>query len=143
MLYNVNRSVPDDIRGIAVQRDGMKICTIEPKYLGRDIAEKLYGYITFDSDTEEALLEDEGIEHYSYDFRRSLPGAIKRFVEDEMMRFAQEKLGYGVDAREIRRQQQQNAERRALVAMNTFAREIGIGMGPETEGAWKGWRENT
>lgn len=108
----------------------MKICLVEPKYLGREIAERLYGYITFDSDTEEALLEDEGIEHYSYDFRCSLPGAVKRFVEDEMMRFAQEKLGYGMDARELRRQQQRNAERRALVVINRFAREIGIGVGP-------------
>jgi hypothetical protein len=130
ILYNVNKSIPDNIRGIAIQRDGMKICTIEPGYLGREIAEKMYGYITFDSDTEEALLEDEGIEHYSYDFRRSLPGTVKRLVEDEIMKFAREKLGYGVDAREVRRQQQRNAERRALVAINRFAKEIGIGVGP-------------
>jgi len=134
MVYNSGRSVPEDIRGVAVQRGGMKICSIEPMYLGREIAEGLYGYITFDSDTEEALLEDEGIEHYSYDFRRSLPGAIKRFVEDEMTRFAQEKLGYSIDARQLRRQQQRNAERRALVAINKFAKEIGIGVGPGRRG---------
>lgn len=130
LVYNVDKPVPEDIRGVAIQRDGMKICIIQPWYLGREIAQRLYGYINFDADTEEALLEDEGIEHYSYDFRRSLPGAVKRFVEDEMMRFAQEKLGYGVDAREVRRQQQRNAERRALTAANTFARALGIGAGP-------------
>jgi len=134
MVYNSGRPVPEDISGVAIQRDGMKICSIEPMYLGREIAERLYGYITFDSDTEEALLEDEGIEHYSYDFRRSLPGTIKRFVEDEVMRFAREKLGYGVDVRELRRQQQRNAERRALVAINRFAKEIGIGVGPGRRG---------
>ncbi|GAH82008.1 unnamed protein product, partial [marine sediment metagenome] len=126
MVYNSGRSVPEDIRGVAIQRDGMKICSIEPMYLGREIAEGVYGYITFDSDTEEALLEDEGIEHYFYDFRRSLPGTVKRFVVDEMTRFAREKLGYGTDARQLRRQQQRNAERRALVAINKFAKEIGI-----------------
>lgn len=130
MVYNSDRPVPEDIRGVALQRDGMKICLIEPRYMGREIAERIYGYINFDTDTEEALLEDEGIEHYSYDFRRSLPGAIKRFVEDEIMRFAQEKLGYGVDAGEVRRQQQRNAERRALTAANAFARALGIGAGP-------------
>jgi len=51
-------------------------------------------------------------------------------VEDEMMKFAQEKLGYGVDVREVRRQQQRNAERRALTAANAFARTLGIGTGP-------------
>lgn len=130
IVYNAGGTVPEDIRGVAIQRDGMKICVIEPKYMGREIAERLYGYINFDPDTEEVLLEDEGIEHYSYDFRRSVPGAIKRLVEDEMMRFAQEKLGYGVDAREVRRQQQRNAERRALTAANAFARALGIGAGP-------------
>ena len=130
IVYRSDRTVPEDIRGIAIQRDGMKICTIEPRYMPKEIAERLYGYINFDADTEEALLEDEGIEHYSYDFRRSLPGAIKRFVEDEMMKFGREKLGYGVDAREVRRQQQRNAERRALTAANAFARALGIGAGP-------------
>ena len=138
IVYNSHKTVPEDIMGIAIQRDGMKICAIEPRYMGREIAERLYGYINFNPDTEEALLEDEGIEHYSYDFRRSLPGAIKRFVEDEMMRFAQEKLGYGIDARELRRQQQRNAERRALVAINRFAKEIGIGIGPGRRGGGGG-----
>ena len=138
IVYNNHKTVPENIRGIAIQRDGMKICAIEPRYMGREIAERLYGYINFNPDTEEALLEDEGIEHYSYDFRRSLPGAIKRFVEDEMMRFAQEKLGYGIDARELRRQQQRNAERRALIAINRFAKEIGIGIGPGRRGGGGG-----
>ena len=62
--------------------------------------------------------------------RDSFPGAIKRFVEDEMMRFAQEKLGYGIDSRELRRQQHRNAERRALIAVNKFANLLGIGFGP-------------
>lgn len=130
LVYNSKKSVPEDLRGVAIQRDGMKICVIEPKYMGREIAERLYGYITLGSGTEEALLEDEGIEHYSYDFRRSLPGAIKRYVEDEMMKLAQEKLGFRSDEREVRRQQQQNAERRALAAANNFAKALGLGSGP-------------
>jgi len=138
IVYNSDKAVPEDIRGVAIQRDGMKICKIEPRYMGREIAERLYGYINFDRDTEEALLEDEGIEHYSYDFRRVQPGTVKRFVEDEIMRFAQEKLGYGIDARELRRQHQRNAERRALVTINRFAKEIGIGIGPGRRGGGDG-----
>lgn len=130
IVHNAGNPVPEDIRGIAIQRDGMKICSIEPKYMTREIAERLYGYINFEPDTEEALLEYEGIEHYSYDFWRSLPGAVKRFVENEILRFAREKLGYGIDAKELRRQQRRNAEKRALVAINRFAQEIGIGIGP-------------
>lgn len=130
LIYKTDGPISEDLRGVAIQRDGMKICVIEPKYMGREIADRLYGYVNFDAQTEELLLDDEGIEHYNYDFRKALPGAIKRFVEDEMLRFAQEKLGYGTDAREVRRQQQRNAERRALVAANSFARALGIGAGP-------------
>lgn len=133
-----NKQIPEDLRGIAIQRSGMKICSIEPRYLSRDVAHGIYGYINFDSDTEEALLADEGIEHYSFDFRKSIPGAIKRFVEDELMRFAQEKLGYGVNKRELQRQQQRNAERRALTAVNNFARALGIGAGPSGGGGGGG-----
>lgn len=130
MVYNSQGKVPEDIRGIAIQRGGMKICNVELRYMGREIAERIYGYINLDSSTEESLLEDEGIEHYFYDFRRSLPGAIRRYIEDELLRFAQKKLGYRVDEREVRRQQQRNAERRALVAANNFARTLGLGAGP-------------
>ncbi len=130
LVYNSDIDIPDDVRGVAIQRHGMKIDVIEPKYMGKEIAEKLYGYVNFDSNTEEALLEDEGIEHYSYDYRRSLPGAVKRLIEEEMLRFAQEKLGYGMDEREVRRNHQRNAERRALSAANGFAEALGIGKGP-------------
>ncbi len=130
IAHNSDKITPEGIRGIAIQRDGMKICTIEPKYLSRDIIEGLYGFITLDSDAEEEILEYEGIEHYSYAFTKGLPRVIKRYIEDQTQRFAKEKLGYGMDARERRRQQQRNAERRALTAANNFAKELGIGLGP-------------
>jgi hypothetical protein len=138
IIYNREQQVPSDINAVAIQRDGMKVCAVEPRYMGKDIAAGLYGYVNFDDDTEEALLDDEGIEHYSYDFRRSLPGAIKRYVEDEILKFAQEKLDYGVDAREVKRQQQRSAERRALSAANNFARALGIGAGPGPNGNGNG-----
>ena len=128
-------ALPEDIRGISIQRGGMKICSIQPRYMPKDLTESIYGYISLDRDTERVLMIDEGPEHYSFDFRKGLPGAIKRFVEDEITKFAREKLGYGVDVREIRRQKQRNAERRALLAINRLAKEIGFmgtGKGPRT-----------
>jgi len=121
--------VPEDIRGISIQRGGMKICPVEFRYMEREIAETIYGYVTLDSDTERLLLEDESIEHYSYDFRGPIPRAIKHYIEDEIHKFAREKLGWGIDARELRRRQQRSAERRALIAANKFARMMGIGPG--------------
>ena len=136
IVSNIGEPLPEDIRGISIQRGGMKICTIEPRYMPKDIAESIYGYITLDRATERVLMIDEGPEHYNFDFRRALPRAIKSFVEDEMAKFAKDKLGWGADVREIRRQQQRNAERKALLAINRLAKEIGfigVGKGPRTK----------
>jgi len=138
IISNRKETLPDDLMGISWQRGGMKICTINPPYMARELSDSIYGYITLDKKTEKALLLDEGPEHYSYSFRRSLPGAIKRFIEDEILKFAREKLNWGIDTRELRRQQQRNAERRALLAANNFARSLGIGKGPGKSGKGKG-----
>jgi len=148
-LHIVNKrsgNVPDDIRGVAMQRGGMKICCIDPpRYIPWEIAKSIYGFITLDQQTEEGLLEAqaEDVEHYSYDFRKTLPNAIRRYIEDEMAKFAKEKLGWRVDARTIRRQMQREAERLALTMINKFAREIGISTGPGGGGGGGGkeWKK--
>lgn len=132
IISSRKKPVPEDIRGISIQRGGMKICSVEPRYLPEEIAETIYGYITLDENTERHLREDEGVEHYSFNFRKSLPGAIKRFIEEELNLFAREKLGWKVDIRAVRRQLQRSAERRALTAINKLSKEIGIGTGPGT-----------
>jgi hypothetical protein len=144
IAHNEESELPEEMQGISIQRGGMKICVIRPpSFLTREIGSHIYGYINFEASAEEELLEDEGIEHYSYDYRKPFPKAIKRFVEDELQRFAKEKLGYGIDAREARRRQQEAAERRALNAANNFAKNLGIGTGPGVKTKRKGGRGST
>jgi hypothetical protein len=135
--------VPDDIKGVSLQRGGMKICSIEPRYLPQEIAETIYGYVTFDEDVEQLLREDEGVEHYSFNFRKSLPGAIKHFIEEEMNSFARDKLEWKVDVRAVRRQLQQSAERRALLAINRLAKDVGVATGVGTRKGVGGDRGET
>jgi len=130
IIYNVKDQISEDLRGVAIQRDGMKICSIPPKYLSEEINERIYGFINFEADTEEMLLDDEVPEHYWYAFRKSLPGSIKRYIEEEIFNFAREKLGLGMDEKEVRRRKQRDAEKRALTAVNNFAQSLGIGSGP-------------
>lgn len=144
IVSKLSGGIPDDIKGVAIQRGGMKICCIDPpRHIPWEIAERIYGYITFDSETEKALQEDEDVEHYSYDFRRALPNAIRRHIEDEIGKFAKEKLGWRVDARAVRRQVQLEAEQLALTIINKFAREIGISVGPGGRGGKGGgeWKK--
>jgi hypothetical protein len=136
--------VPDDIRAIAIQRGGMKICSVEPpRYVPWDIARTVYGFVTFDEETENDLWMAEDVEHYSFDFRRTVPNAIRNYIENEIVKFAKEKLGWTTDARKIRREMQREAEQRALSMINRFAREIGISTGPGGKGGKGGhkWKK--
>jgi hypothetical protein len=136
--------VASDIRGISVQRGGMKICCVDPsRYLPHEISDTIYGYITLDESAELELREAEGVEHYTFDFRKTAANAIRQYIWNELNEFAKSKLGWGADIREIRRRHQRNAERFALNAINRIAREIGLlGLGGGTKpggggGEWK------
>ncbi len=116
--------VPEDIRGIAIQRGGMKVTSLPMQYVPRETAARVYGYVTVDRALERALLKDEGIEHYSYDFRRAFPKAVRRFVERELAAFARQKLGIGVDPEVMKQRAANRAEREAVYAINRIAREL-------------------
>jgi len=118
--------IPKHLQGISIQRGGMKVCAIEPRFLPQEIAESIYGFIRLDTSDELALLEAEGPEHYSFNFRKALPWAVRHYVEAELNVFAQKKLGWRSDLRKIRRQRQKDAERRALSAINQMAKKIGL-----------------
>jgi hypothetical protein len=126
IVRNTTFPVPDDIRGVAIQRGGMKICPIYIRYVPQEIADSVYGYITFDKKLDKALLVDEGSEHYSYNFGRGLPRKIKLLIEDELATFAREKLGCGADPRKVEHERQANAEHRAVYAMNRVIKKLGL-----------------
>lgn len=121
--------VPEDIRGVAIQRGGMKVCPIEPRYMPEDLTDSIYGYVTLDKEAERQLLFDESPEHYGFDFRFGLPKAIRHYVEDEIEKFARTKLGWRTDSRQIRREKQRGAERTALLEINKIAKDLGFGRG--------------
>jgi len=126
IVRNTTCPVLEDIRGVAIQRGGMKICPIYIHYVPQEIADSVYGYITFDKKLDRALLVDEGSEHYSYNFTRGLAKKIKLFIEDELAAFARAKLGCGADPRKVEHERQANAERRAVYAMNRVIKKLGL-----------------
>lgn len=101
--------IPEEFRGIAVQRAGMKINSFDIKTvipsISSDIADHLYGWITFDKVAEEELREAEDPTHY--DFSASL-GTFgyhvfgkNGWLSQEIIKFAEEKLGLGLDKGKI------------------------------------------
>ena len=126
IIRKTTSAVPDDIRGVAIQRGGMKICPLYIRYVPQEIADSVYGYITFDKKLDKAVLVNEGSEHYSYDFSRGLIRKINLYIEDELGKFARAKLGCGADPRKIEHERQTNAERRAIYKMNRVIKKLGL-----------------
>jgi len=130
IIYNRNNEIPENLRGISIQRGGMKICSIEANHISREISNSVYGYITLDADSEFEIQKYEDPEHYSFS-NRAYPLAIKRYIESQINDFARNKLGWGSDQRAITRQRTRNAERKALAAINDVASRLGLtGIGP-------------
>jgi len=95
----------------------------------QELTDSIYGFITFGKEAELQLLKDESPEHYGFDFRIGLPKAIRHYVEEEIEKFAHQKLGWRTDTRAIRREKQRKAERAALLEINRIAKVLGLGHG--------------
>lgn len=141
IVHKDPEEVPDDVRGIAIQRGGMKIDTVEPKYLPEYMARGMYGYVTVDEDAELELKRAENPEHYGFNYQYKVPRAIRNFVRDEAQRFASEKLGWNRDERAIQRQRQRNAERKALSQINQVTKDFDFSS--PTPGPGPGGKEGT
>jgi hypothetical protein len=128
-IVSKKHGVSEDLRGVGIQRGGMKVCVIEPRYMPQELTESIYGYIILGPDAEIQLLKDESPEHYGFDFRFGLPKSIRHYIDEEIEKFARAKLGWRTDIRAIRREQQRKAERTALLEINRIAKVLGFGHG--------------
>jgi len=128
-IVSNKNGVPDELKGIAIQRGGMKVCTVDPRYMPEELTDSICGCITLEREAERQLLKDESPEHYGFDFRIGLPKSIRHYVQGEIEKFARDKLGWRTDTRAIRREQQRKAERTALLEINRIAKALGFGHG--------------
>lgn len=126
IVYDSEKEVAEDLRGIFVQRGGMKICSLPIKYLDKSYAHSIYGYVSFDDNLERKLQEDEGIEHYSFDFKKLFPRLVKQFVEDECDKFIRQKLGIDTGSKPKNYQKERSAELKAIYQINKIAADLGI-----------------
>jgi hypothetical protein len=126
IAYDAEGNIPDGVQGISVQRGGMKVCSIPARYVDKTIANSIYGYVDFDESLEEKLREDEGPEHYSFDFKKIIPRLLKQFIEDECERFFRDKLGINVGVKPKTYETNRSAEIKALYQVNKIAAKLGI-----------------
>ena len=126
--YFSNVKVPERFRGIAIIHNGMKICSIAPNMYPPQARERLAGFVEFDRTLDQELRrgENQHPNHYDLNWRRRLPRAIKDFVHARLLDFGKEKLGIGVDQRELKKRRRANAEDWAMRQLVKHAKDLDL-----------------
>ncbi len=118
--------IDEMLSGISVQRGGMKVTSIEPKYIPKHIAENIYGYVTVDDNLEKEIRGSENDEHYQVSYTKKVLRCFRDYIINEISEFAGKKLGYGKDAREVKREMHRRAEQVATERFNQIAEDMGL-----------------
>ncbi len=131
LAYSPNEELSEEIRGIAVQRGGMMVERLEPRYIPKGEEEKIYGYITFDKPLDLEMARAEASTHYTFSWRRAFPREIKATIDIHVAKFLTE-IGVTQNPEEKKNRKRREAEQHAL----NVANKSGKGIGYHRKRAW-------
>lgn len=126
--YFRNIEIPDDLQGIAVVHNNMKICSIQMDFAPLDKRGRITGFIEFDRTLDQELRKtaNQYPNHYDLKWRRKIPHAIKEYINLQLEEFGRTKLGIGEDPRERKRRKQSEAEDWAIRQLMRHARDLDL-----------------
>jgi hypothetical protein len=130
LAYLKDKEIPINYQGIAIQRSGMNIQIMPTaKYLS-DVPEgKVYGSVEFDKQLDEAMLEQESAEHYSFTWNKSVAYKVNREIKNVVNNFAKE-FKILSDERETSSKDRKEAASAVQRELNEIAKSLGLrGMG--------------
>ncbi len=127
-VYLKEGTVQEDMQGIAIVQNGMKIVSLPTTLFPTQVRERVTGFIEFDRVAEHELrkTENQDPNHYDLKWRRRLPHAIKEYVNAQLDAFGKTKLGLGADPREIRNRRRSTAEEWAMRQLQRFAADLDL-----------------
>ncbi|MFX0199993.1 MAG: hypothetical protein ACFFCW_28060 [Candidatus Hodarchaeota archaeon] len=104
-------AIPEEFRGIAIQRGGMKICNFDVRNgnpsIKAEVSERIYGWIKFNEEAEKELRNIEDPTHYDFSAYLGTFGfqvfGKNGWLEQEIRRFAEQRLGVGSEAKKFDR----------------------------------------
>jgi len=134
MIIYSDEVIPEEFRGIAIQRAQMKINNFDIKTivpsLSPEIADHLYGWITFNQTAEEELREAEDPTHYDFSAGLGTFGyhvfGKNGWLSQQVMEFAEKKLGWGLDKSKI-----DHLDTIATRELNKFVNKYKLGISME------------
>ena len=126
--YLPKHMMPEELQGVAIIQNGMKICSLDMEMAPSDIRKKITGYIEFDRllDRELRKGKNQNPNHYSLKWRSTTPKSIKNFINRQLEDFGRKKLGIGGDKREKQKRLQNTAEKEAMVLLLRHASDINL-----------------
>lgn len=135
LAYLKDKEVSLDYQGVAVQRAGMNI-QMQPigKFLGGLQDGKVYGSVEFDKSLDDAMLELESPEHYTFTWNKGVAFKANREIKKIVNDFAKE-FKILSDERESASKERKEAESAVQRELNEIAKSIGLrGIASGTKG---------
>lgn len=128
IAYKKGGEIPEQLRGVAIIHNNMKITSINIEGVPLDIANNIYGFVEFDKELNRELRKNynQNPNHYDLIWRRAVPKRIKNYVQEELRKFGYEKLKIGIDPRERRKQIRATAEIDALRDLSKYAKDLDL-----------------
>lgn len=130
LAYLKDKEIPINYQGIAIQRGGMNIQIMPTsKYLSEVPEGKVYGSVEFDKALDEAMLELESPEHYSFTWHKGVAYKVNRELKNVINTFARE-FKILSDERESSSKDRKEAASAVQRELNEIAKSLGLrGMG--------------
>ena len=91
LVYNPTETPPDEIQGIAVQRNGMTIERRSAELLVKEEGmNKVYGWVEMDKELETSMYDLEDVEHLSFKWTKKPANVLLDIVKIKIREFAKE-----------------------------------------------------
>jgi hypothetical protein len=121
----MSQVVPEELRGLYVQRKGMKVGTVELRDMPSDLGEHFIGFIELDKEYEEEIAKAEDLTHYSFSGQFGSYRELKKFAQYHFDEFKKQ-LGYDVEDNKTADQKAREALRSAHEKLNHIMQDLGL-----------------
>jgi hypothetical protein len=116
--------VAEDIRGVALQRGGMRVMNFQVPHIPADIANRILGYCRFEEELDYEMKALEDPTHSEFNLNRGAGRKVREIIEKEIQDFAEKRLGApGAPSDEAAYRE---AAKRAIMELNRLAKNLGI-----------------
>ena len=127
LKYEPSGDIPENIRGIAIQRGGMTIERIPTStLLNIEKSDNIYGWVEMDKNLENDMYDLENVEHTKFTWQSSSARYLREYLKRKLREFAQEQKLID-DEHKKTNEAQKNAEEKTLKNLAPLFKKLELG----------------